>query len=133
MSFLLKLAKDRPSWTIQVQPGPAIGPFHWESRRLSWREMAALQTFPPGFRISAPQAEIQRQIGNAVPLLLAEALGRSLGVQVAGARAGGPPRLAVRRKGDIPPPERIQPVPEEYLRLIGVHPSHTGTGRGAFP
>ena len=34
-SFLLKLAKDRPSWTIQAQPGPAIGPFHWENRMLS--------------------------------------------------------------------------------------------------
>ncbi len=37
-SFLLKLAKARPSWTIQAQPGPAIGPFHWKSRRLSARE-----------------------------------------------------------------------------------------------
>jgi DNA (cytosine-5)-methyltransferase 1 len=27
-SFLLKLAKNRPSWTIQAQAGPAIGPFH---------------------------------------------------------------------------------------------------------
>src|SRR6185312_7923520 len=30
-SFLLKLAKNAPSWTIQAQPGPATGPFHWES------------------------------------------------------------------------------------------------------
>ena len=29
-SFLLKLAKNRPSWTIQAAPGPATGPFHWE-------------------------------------------------------------------------------------------------------
>src|SRR2546421_631152 len=28
-SFLLKLAQDRPSWTISAQPGPATGPFHW--------------------------------------------------------------------------------------------------------
>src|SRR5262249_30903211 len=27
-SFLLKLAKNQPSWTVQAQPGPAIGPFH---------------------------------------------------------------------------------------------------------
>src|SRR5207249_5448445 len=33
-NFLLKLAKDRPSWTLQAQPGPAVGPFHWTSRRL---------------------------------------------------------------------------------------------------
>ena len=34
-NFLLKLARDKPSWTIQAQPGPATGPFHWENRRLS--------------------------------------------------------------------------------------------------
>ena len=45
-SFLLKLAKDKPSWTIQAQPGPAIGPFHWKNRRLSMRELCRLQTFP---------------------------------------------------------------------------------------
>ena len=45
-SFLLKLAKSRPSWTIQAQPGPAIGPFHWANRRLSMRELCRLQTFP---------------------------------------------------------------------------------------
>ena len=27
-SFLLKLAKAVPSWTIQAEPGPATGPFH---------------------------------------------------------------------------------------------------------
>ena len=45
-SFLLKLAKDRPSWTIQAQPGPAIGPFHWKSRRLSMREPSDSRRFP---------------------------------------------------------------------------------------
>jgi len=31
--FLLKLAKARPAWTVQAQPGTAIGPFHWSNRR----------------------------------------------------------------------------------------------------
>jgi hypothetical protein len=31
-SFLLKLAPDKPSPTIQAQPGPYTGPFHWENR-----------------------------------------------------------------------------------------------------
>ena len=43
-SFLLKLAKSLPSWTIQAQPGSAIGPFHWRSRKLTTREMCRLQT-----------------------------------------------------------------------------------------
>jgi DNA (cytosine-5)-methyltransferase 1 len=45
-SFLLKLAKNKPAWTIQAVPGPATGPFHWRNRRLSIAELAALQTFP---------------------------------------------------------------------------------------
>jgi DNA (cytosine-5)-methyltransferase 1 len=41
-SFLLKLAKARPSWTIQAVPGPATGPFHWKSRLLAIEELARL-------------------------------------------------------------------------------------------
>src|SRR5262249_32114561 len=48
-SFLLKLAKDRPAWTLQAQPGPAIGPFHWNNRRLSAQEMCRLQTLPEDY------------------------------------------------------------------------------------
>ena len=33
-TFLLKLDPDRPASTIQGQPGPYVGPFHWENRRL---------------------------------------------------------------------------------------------------
>jgi DNA (cytosine-5)-methyltransferase 1 len=51
-SMLLKLAKNRPSWTLTAQPGPAIGPFHWENRRLRREELAALQTFPQGYKIA---------------------------------------------------------------------------------
>ena len=47
-SFLLKLAKNQPSWTIQAQPGSSIGPFHWRNRKLSAHEMCRLQTFPDG-------------------------------------------------------------------------------------
>src|SRR5262249_6100491 len=33
-SFLLKLDPDRPAPTIQAHPGPNVGPFHWDNRRL---------------------------------------------------------------------------------------------------
>jgi DNA (cytosine-5)-methyltransferase 1 len=128
--FLLKLAKSKPSWTIQAQPGSAIGPFHWENRKLSWRELAAIQTFPADFKISAPRVEIQRQIGNAVPSLMAEVLGRSLMEQVFGQQAEGAPRLAIPQGGLVPPPEPVQPVPDEYLGLMGAHAPHPGTGKG---
>jgi DNA (cytosine-5)-methyltransferase 1 len=77
-SFLLKLSKSRPSWTIQANPGPAIGPFHWENRRLSGKEMAALQTFPLDVQILGNRGEVQKQIGNAVPSAIGELLGLEL-------------------------------------------------------
>jgi DNA (cytosine-5)-methyltransferase 1 len=129
-SFLLKLAKNKPSWTIQAQPGPAIGPFHWKNRKLSWRELAALQTFPPDFKIEGPRAGIQRQIGNAVPSLLGEVLGRALIEQVFGLKSKDTPSLALMRQYDVPPPETVTEVPEEYLSLVGTHAFHPGTGKG---
>jgi len=70
-NFLLKLSPDLPSWTINASPGPWTGPFHWETRRLRTPELAALQTFPDGYRFEGSRRERVRQIGNAVPVLLA--------------------------------------------------------------
>ena len=69
-SFLLKLAKRLPSWTVTAQPGPATGPFHWRNRRLSMRELCALQTFPEGYVIPGDLRTAQRQVGNAVARLI---------------------------------------------------------------
>ena len=77
-TFLLKLAKNRPSWTIQAQPGPAVGPFHWSNRRLSVRELSRLQTFPDDVNIVGGKGSAQKQLGNAVPSLLAEVIGRAI-------------------------------------------------------
>jgi DNA (cytosine-5)-methyltransferase 1 len=129
-SFLLKLAKNRPSWTLQAQPGPAIGPFHWKNRKLSWHERAALQTFPDSFRIRASRNEVQRQIGNAVPSLMAEILGREIAVQLGEPSRLESLRLAIQPADAIPPPEDCLPVPEEYHSLAGKHEPHPGTGRG---
>lgn len=129
-SFLLKLAKAKPSWTIQAQPGSAIGPFHWHNRRLSWREMAALQTFPPDFQIQSSRVEVQRQIGNAVPSHLAEILARSLHHILTGRRPTAKLKLALTPSATIPQPENPQPVPAEFLHLMGDHKAHPGTGKG---
>jgi len=73
-NFLLKLAPDRPSWTIAASPGPWTGPFHWGTRRLRTVEMAALQGFPRGYAIAGGRRDRVRQMGNAVPPPLAKVM-----------------------------------------------------------
>ncbi|WP_217429554.1 DNA cytosine methyltransferase [Sphingomonas bacterium] len=70
-NFLLKLAPDRPSWTIAASPGPWTGPFHWSDRRLRTVEMAALQGFPNNYSLAGSRRDRVRQLGNAVPPPLA--------------------------------------------------------------
>jgi DNA (cytosine-5)-methyltransferase 1 len=71
-NFLLKLHPDEPSWTIPANPGPWVGPFHWNNRRLRVPEVAAIQTFPDGYNFAGKRRSIQKQLGNAVPPLLAK-------------------------------------------------------------
>lgn len=67
---LLKLHPFEPSWTIIASPGHWEGPFHWKNRRLSIRELAAIQTFPDDYMFYGSVASQHKQIGNAVPPLL---------------------------------------------------------------
>lgn len=129
-SFLLKLAKDRPSWTIQAQPGPSIGPFHWDNRRLSVEEMARLQTFPDNLAYAGSRVSVQRQLGNAVPSLLAEILAREIRKQLLGRPIRKEPLLAVKLNRPIPRAAAVAPVPQQFLGLQGQHPDHPGEGKG---
>lgn len=70
-SFLLKLSKDRPSWTIQASHSNNMGPFHWKNRFLRINEIKRLQSFDDSFQFLGNYKEQWRQIGNAVPPLLA--------------------------------------------------------------
>lgn len=70
-SFLLKLSPDKPAPTIQAQPGPNVGPFHWENRRLRVAEVKRLFTFSDDFEVVGRRSSAQAQLGNAVPPLLA--------------------------------------------------------------
>jgi len=73
-SFLLKLHPDRPSPTIQGQPGPWVGPFHWDGRRLRVAEVKRLMTFPDDFVVIGNRRSQQLQLGNAVPPLMGRVL-----------------------------------------------------------
>lgn len=130
-SFLLKLSKARPSWTVQAQPGPGTGPFHWKNRRLSMRELCRLQTFPDDVVVRGSYRAIHRQVGNAVPSLLAEVLAREIRSQLLGLPVlANPPALMPPNRSPAPAAEPVRAVPRDFAHLIGEHDAHPGTGRG---
>jgi DNA (cytosine-5)-methyltransferase 1 len=129
-SFLLKLAKDRPSWTIQAEPGPATGPFHWRSRLLSIEELCRLQTFPEGYGIFGTRRSAHRQVGNAVPSAIAELLGLEIRRQLFGEKVRRSLRFIPPKRSDCPQPVRPARVPRQYLHLRGSHREHPGSGLG---
>ena len=66
---------DRPSDTITAtSPEIHIN----KTRRLSVRECARLQTFPDDFEFCGNLEKQYRQIGNAVPVLLAELIAKEI-------------------------------------------------------
>lgn len=129
-TFLLKLAKDRPSWTLQAQPGPSAGPFHWDSRRLSPRELCRLQTIPDDVKVQGSLAEAQRQIGNAVPSLLGEVLGRAIATQLLGKEVPAELQLLLPRATKDAPAPKHKNAPKKYLAREGIDTAHPGPGLG---
>ena len=139
-SFLLKLAKDRPSWTLPASPGPSTGPFHWDNRPLSVREQMRLQTFPDEWIIDQPFRAGRRMVGNATPPLLAEVLGRTIvrDLELGGASArsrllAGAPSLLPVRQLRVPRAVAPVPIPEAYQPHVGAKEAHPGEGSGPSP
>ena len=56
--------------------GPLIPPHPEKHRRLSVREVARIQTFPDSFEFCGSNSAGYRQIGNAVPVLMAYNIGK---------------------------------------------------------
>ena len=74
-----RLHPKRPSYTITCNySNIASGPFShpWEDRAISHREAARLMSFPDHFVFQG--ACFERQVGNAVPPMLAAAVGRHI-------------------------------------------------------
>ena len=129
-SFLLKLAKNLPSWTIQAHPGSSIGPFHWHNRKLSVQEMCRLQTFPDDLEFNCSRTEAQRMLGNAVPSLLAEVLAQEIRCQLLeDQRDSGPLQLLPPVRMPQPEPDPTMELPQKYRALVGSHPDHPGKRR----
>jgi len=77
-----KMNGARPARTLMAHLGKdSYSHIHFDSRQartLTVREAARLQSFPDGFNFSGTMNPAYRQIGNAVPPLLAYAVGRQI-------------------------------------------------------
>ena len=72
------LKKDRPGYTMRAECHGNIQ-FHYDlPRRMSMREAARIQSFPDSFVFKAKLRETERQVGNAVPPILAWHVAQSL-------------------------------------------------------
>lgn len=81
-----KLVKLRPSWTVTAHLSrDTYSHIHYDSaqaRAITPREAARLQSFPDGFKFAGNTGDIYRQIGNAVPPLLAMQVGKQILLQL---------------------------------------------------
>ncbi|MGJ3523609.1 DNA cytosine methyltransferase [Nitratidesulfovibrio sp. D1] len=81
-----KMEAERPARTLMAHLGKdSYSHIHYDStqaRTISVREAARLQSFPDGFIFSGTMNPAFRQIGNAVPPLLAKAIGLELLKQI---------------------------------------------------
>ena len=75
--------------------------------------------------------DAHKQLGNAVPSALAELLGLEIRKQLLGESSlETRPSLIPEKRQDMPPPEKPTPVAEKYVKLVGDHEDHPGTGLG---
>jgi DNA (cytosine-5)-methyltransferase 1 len=89
-----KLSWDKPSNTITAHMSHDgyryIYPDSDQPRTLTPREAARVQSFPDSFRFAGFRSNAYRQIGNAVPPLLSEAIARSVLRELRGPNACEP-------------------------------------------
>ncbi len=91
-----KLRPDQPSWTVPAHLAKDsyshIHPDSDQARMISVREAARLQSFPDGYAFCGNMGQCFRQIGNAVPPLLAWVIAAAL-LRPLGMAAFAPPVL----------------------------------------
>ncbi len=88
-----KLIPDRPSWTVTAHLSKdGYSHIHYDddqARSITPREAARLQSFPDAFRFVGNMGDAFRQIGNAVPPILARELGQHIAKTLLGTTAHG--------------------------------------------
>jgi DNA (cytosine-5)-methyltransferase 1 len=87
---------------------------------------------PDDYLVVGSLSSVQRQVGNAVPSALAEILALAIRSRLLGddTASGLKPTLLPQRQLTVPPPEAVVPLRDKYLRLVGNHSPHPGTGKG---
>lgn len=73
-----RLAAERPAYTIRAECHGNIQYHYRLPRRLSMREAARIQSFPDSFIFESKLRETERQVGNAVPPVLAWHVARAV-------------------------------------------------------
>ena len=129
-NLLGRLDPERPAYTITTQfnnvtAGCFTHPF--EDRALSIREGARLQSFPDRFEFSGVPASRCRQIGNAVPPLLAQHLACALAETLA---PDASPRRPRRLKSILAP---RTPTPDEATKTRMTKSAQEGHDSGEPP
>jgi len=86
----LKLDAPAPTMTTRCTT-PACGSFihPTEHRGITLREAATIQTFPFDYQFVGKYGSVERQIGNAVPVRMAEALGLAVRAAINPRKSGG--------------------------------------------
>ena len=80
---------DKPAPTVTARGdrkgGVVVLPHPNGKRRMSIRELATIQSFPINFHFIGSRTDCYRQIGNAVPILLANAIAKAVRENLNGA------------------------------------------------